>query len=389
MKYRMRNSGQVVLGINFFPGHIPHWNEYEAPSNIALCEEWLDSRNNPGWFRQEDAGGYFMHRIKERRPFISPPTKIRGNGDIYYLGSVWTPAPNPPDIIGDGTQFGAAAYAAMKPTKFDYSLFQYVYELKDLGHQFLSLQQFWQNLLNIGGLAQNFLGQVFGWNPLIDDTFRMIEKQQQLQKRIEWLIRNQGKWVPRKVTLRDLTTRQEGSWETNYGSFYPIFVTQSYPLGPPKRKTDIVRKDKIWATAQFKYFLPDVGPGVKLDFALRRALQGFHSIRLYEVYRVMPWTWLVDWCFGVARLLENCDPGVADRIAARRFFVMREQEVISVQSSVGSFRTDGAPITFHGSAWSRSLYQTRIRGLPFYPGNPNELSDMQLSILGALGLSKL
>jgi len=364
--------------------------------NIYYLSETLESSNHPGWFMSDDGGGYFEHKVQEYRSHPSANVKVSAlaGGSNPFLSYTGTFACSPLSVtmpLGDGSAWGATAYNRMKPTKQPYSLLNMVYELKDLGGMFRELKDFWSirhNLVREGG--SRFLGQVFGWNPLIGDVMTLVEKYNSFQKRIDWLVRNQGKWVKRRITLTDNTTTSSSDWISDYSCLSPLLTTQHYIQTPSYRDTTWT-KDKIWATAEFKYFLPDVPPGVDLKLVLKRNLQGFRGASMADIYRAIPWTWLVDWCFNFATILENCDPGLADRLAARRFYIMREQEVVKIRHARAVMRGyGGAPdVPIDCSSWSRCLHQTRTIGLPFYPGNPNDLSGMQLAILGALGASRL
>lgn len=363
-------------------------------------DEVTDTTNHPGWFRQDDAGGYFANTTSEWRQHMSPSVRVSGtsggsNPFLSYIGSFATGVPAAMLPIGDGSAWGASAYASMKPTKFDYSLVNMVYELKDLGHMFLSLRNFWkfqaeslQATLRQG--SNRFLEHQFGWFPLVNDVMTLIEKQEKISKRIRWLIRNQGKWVWRNITIRDTYATTTGDWISNYGALNPILTTQHY-ISMPQYRDTVFKRDKIWASAQFKYFLPEVPVWDNLEIVVKRSLQGFHSVRLDELYRMIPWTWLFDWCMNFAQVLQNCDPGVADRIAARRFYIMRRQSNTQTRHAKGVFREYGTgnPVEVHATSWRQDVRKNRVRGLPFMVGNPNDLSAMQLAILGALGGSKL
>lgn len=360
--------------------------------------ESVDSSNHPGWFTHDDGGGSFFHRVTEVHQQPSAPVQVMNhNGILTYNGMFACSTPGDAMPVGDGGPWASTAYAAMKPTKQPFSLLNMVYELKDLGQMLRSLQEFWSveafkkgirsGLREVGSRS---LGQLFGWNPMVNDVLTLVSAGDKIQKRIEWLIRNQGKWVKRRVSLRTLSSTSVSDWTVDYGALAPVLVSQSY-YDVPSRQDTLRTIDKIWATAEFKYFLPDVPLGVDPRYILKRNLWGVRSPSAADLYRAVPWTWLIDWCFGLARVLENCDPGVADRLAARRFYVMREQQVIQVRRARGVLRARDShlPVPVEASCWRRNLYQTRVIGLPFYPGNPNQLSGMQLAIMGALGLSRL
>lgn len=363
--------------------------------------ERVDSSNHPDYLVLDDGGGFFDHQLSESRYTPGPVVQVSaiaggGNPFLSYTGAFVASKPASSMPLGDGTQWGAIAYQKMKPTKYDYSLFNMVYELKDLPGMLLSLNHFWSldMFKRAGGLwsgtGRRVLEHEFGWSPLVDDVLTLINKQQTIQKRIDWLIRNQGKWLHRKTTVFHNKSTTVGDWVQDYGAYYPVLTTQHY-INVPEYSDVIMQSDKCWATAQFKYFLPEVGPGVKLPLVVKRAMQGFHAVTMEELYKAIPWSWLVDWCLGIGRILQNCDPGIADRIAARRFYIMREMEVVKIRRARGVMRGFGgaSDVPINVSSWQRDLHQTRVVGSPFYPGNPNNLSGMQLAILGALGASRL
>jgi len=366
---------------------------------VSSLTETLVTQNNPGWKeRNSDKGGFFSQLTSG---FTAQPSRtlhielgvspsIGGTYDGVMIADGQGVAPTP---TGDGTAFGAVAYNAMKPTKYDYSLFNMVYELKDLGHMLHSAQGVWDQAMRFDPrgaakrLSDRFLENVFGWIPMIDDAITLVTKQQRIQQRIEWLIRNQGKWVPRTYSRPVSSTITSTDWSQAYGAARPVLVTQFYNSIPEWRDT-VMQTDEVWATAQFRYFLPTVPPGVELSFALKRWMQGFRAPSAADLYRAIGWTWLIDWCFGTARLLENMDPGVADRSASRRYFIMRQQQSIvrrTVRFRLNDYR---GPVPVECESLNFKILKTRVRGQPFYPGNPNNLTGMQFAILGALGISR-
>jgi len=109
------------------------------------------------------------------------------------------------------------------------------------------------------------------------------------------------------------------------------------------------------------------------------------------IYNAIPWSWLNDWFSNTGDILENLDVGVADRLAADYCYLMQDCQTHREYYAEGKFH-DKAGNIFSVSATSYSVAGTknRIIGDPFgFSTNPNSLSATQLSILGALGLSRL
>jgi hypothetical protein len=124
---------------------------------------------------------------------------------------------------------------------------------------------------------------------------------------------------------------------------------------------------------------------------MKRALFGA-QLDVGQIYAAMPWTWLFDWFFNAHVVWDNMAHTVEERLVADYFYLMCTETSKNVSEL--SFTTKD-------SAWSSSqvvstrnevgfVRKRRVRGDPFgFNTNPNTLSGLQLSILGALGLSRL
>lgn len=110
------------------------------------------------------------------------------------------------------------------------------------------------------------------------------------------------------------------------------------------------------------------------------------------VYNAIPWSWLVDWFLNAGHVISNLDVGVAERLVAEYNYVMRHQQNesrLDVSCEFCQLGTKGSEWAHCSTSriWSR---KTRTIGSPFRLSiDQDSLSDMQWSILGALGLSRL
>jgi len=106
---------------------------------------------------------------------------------------------------------------------------------------------------------------------------------------------------------------------------------------------------------------------------------------------MIPWSWLVDWFSNTGDILENLDAGVAERLAADYAYVMREYQLTVEQYVSATFKTMGGgtiDVNLQSQSFKFSKYRTPIS--PFgWNVKESDLSMTQLSILGALGLSRL
>jgi hypothetical protein len=110
------------------------------------------------------------------------------------------------------------------------------------------------------------------------------------------------------------------------------------------------------------------------------------------VYRAIPWSWLVDWFSNVGDMIQNMEPGVADRVAAEYFYLIQEVNFTQTVEVTGTYfpNIGDDPAAFTTLAIRNVHSYHRIAGSPFGFGlKQNDLTLGQLSILGALGMSRL
>jgi hypothetical protein len=278
----------------------------------------------------------------------------------------------------------------MKPTKPNMSVANSIYELKDIPA--MLRQRFHFN--NLHELGDYHLALQFGWLSLLKDTMDFVETQRKAQERLLWLLRHNGKPVRRRVELVSNDSDPVVTSGSAYGALTPTLATQFYN-GQPTWEQKIWTHDRIWASARFRYWLPRGPRNIAWTRKMLNRIYGFRVTPL-SVYKAMPWTWLADWFFNVGQIVSNLEPGVANRLAADYFYVMREQSTVKtydVKAKLYAYLNSGSnletiPVDISSKSYMHT--QTRLRGDPFGFGtNQNDLTVSQLAILGALGISKL
>jgi hypothetical protein len=109
------------------------------------------------------------------------------------------------------------------------------------------------------------------------------------------------------------------------------------------------------------------------------------------IYNAIPWSWLIDWFSNAGDIIENLEVGVADRLAADYMYMMRENwGHVERFSTARIYRENGIIADITSTSQRLLSVKTRVLGDPFgFNTSANNLTGMQLSILGALGLSRL
>jgi len=309
------------------------------------------------------------------------PNKNRFNGAL---------CPNPlifPSGIGSLNKpdaWGAEAYHKMKPTKPSFAGLNALYELKDLPG--MLRQRFSPSLM---GASNYWLALQFGWKPLLSDIRNTIRVQLNGQQRLAQLLKDNGRPVRRRISLFDTISTPVITDGTAYGALQPVLDTFYYQ-GQPKYRYSSFTRDRVWASARFRYWLPE-GPR---DIAWKRRMLG----RIFGlnptpsvVYNAVPWSWLIDWFTNFGDCLSNMEAGVADRLAADYYYIMRHKESVGKTDVLGLFKDrNGLTVKAAGTATFTYFDKYRTRGDPFgFNTSANTLTGMQLSILGALGMSRL
>lgn len=307
----------------------------------------------------------------------------------HYNGSVYAVVPDmaiPPKLDGSGS--GALAWDKMKPDQPSVQGLNAIYELKDVPG--MLRQRF--HAKNLHEIGDYHLALQFGWKPLLRDIRDFVLTHMNAQKVLKQLIRDEGRPIRRSTRIFDNSTVTSVSdVQTKSGTYVgPNFVTYFYKA-PIRTRIITSTIDECWASARFRYYLPGGPRDVNWQRMMIARIFGLR-VTPKVVYNAIPWSWLVDWFTGVGHLISNVDTSVVDRLAADYFYVMRKSgQKKTYVSDCTFYRTNSlASVTATVSGSSESFCKTRLTGDPFGWSTPeNSLSASQLSILGALGLSRL
>ncbi len=387
VKYRKFDNYQQVGHYSTIPG---------SPAPIVVSGEDSVMRlglgghyGYPDFPPDRDVGGDFFLNKYSYYGGLAQVGTIR-SGSSRYIGAFrasWPSLSKYTDILWKPTvQDTQNAYNRMKPAQPSFEALNAIYELKDLPHM-LKQQLSHNNLKDIGNY---YLALQFGWKPLLRDIRNMYNTQRIISQRIKQLLRDNGRPVRRRVSVRtdSATTYASGQ---SYGAFAPTISTGFYQGYTPTYQDTTVTEERIWASAQFRYWLPEGPKDINWTNQMKARILGSNTPSPKNVWDAIPWTWLTDWFVDIGSMIETMDVGVADRLAADYMYIMRELSVTRTRESTGYFR-HAAGDYFYASATgvSHATVKARVRGTPYgWNVNENLLSATQLSILGALGLSRL
>jgi hypothetical protein len=376
--------------INTFDNSVTN---YTAIDMDVVADMYLGSGGHSGYPRfpkHHDVGGDFGLLKSKTTAEGAYVGTIHGTGAYsrhHYTGKVYGEHLRPWALPTkkDGTAWGATAYNRMKPTKPLFPGANAFYEMREVP-EMLRQELHKSKLKNIGSY---FLALKFGWAPLLSDIQSMMRFYDASKKRIRWLLDHNGKPVRRRIQL--VSDISDPVFESGtYPLTQPGFVSQFYKSTPTwKKKT--VTSDSVWASAQFVYHLPPGPDDVLFKARMYDRLFGAYVSPEF-VWNAIPWSWLADWFGNVGDILANIDSGVADKLAADWFYVMRETRTdITMTSDLRLISlADESTVSVSAISTSEATCKTRLKGDPFgFATVQQTLNSSQLSILGALGLSKV
>jgi len=246
------------------------------------------------------------------------------------------------------------------------------------------------------GLGDAWLNVHFGWIPLLKDIRDMYELHQSLDKRLAQIVRDNGKGIRRQNEIRN-STETKIEIDTSSSSIFG-----GWWQGPPGLSTGSSRfirsvstVDRIWYSARYRYYIPDVGSSQWTKEATR-ALYGA-NITPEVVWNLLPWSWLSDWFFNFGDILSNASSNAVDNLTADYAYVMRTQETEYVYD--GWSKVDGSgkptdptyiPPGIYSSRGSiKYTTKSRFAASPFGFGTTFDgLSSYQMGIVAALGISR-
>jgi hypothetical protein len=243
-------------------------------------------------------------------------------------------------------------------------------------------------------VADQFLNVQFGWKPFINDIYATCDVVTNFDSHVAERKRMNKRWMRRK--FRESRIEEEevlyvGS-DPNRNACLPTLFPSVFI--EPGSCSQIVRRRKlvdIWYSGKFMYYLPefdDSAPQLEILRKVRqyKTLLGL-NVSPATIYKVMPWTWLIDWYVNAGDFIQRTQDLISDSVVAQYFFAMRHVRYEYEYQKVFTTK-DGQT---HDLRWKRSV-ETKRRGSsdsPFsFSLNPTQLSGTQLAILTALGLSK-
>jgi len=245
-------------------------------------------------------------------------------------------------------------------------------------------------------LGDAWLNVHFGWIPLLKDIRDMYELYQTLDKRLAQIVRDNGKGIRRRTTLRDSTTttvEQDSTTTSIFGGWWA--GTPGFSTGSSRIIRTTTVKDKIWYSARYRYYIPDIGSSQWTKRATR-ALYGV-NVTPEVIWNLLPWSWLSDWFLNIGDIMSNASSNAVDNLTADYAYVMRTQETETRYEGWCTVNGSGTPASatyippgrYSSTGYNSTTVKSRFAASPFGFGTTFAgLTPYQTGIVAALGISR-
>lgn len=279
------------------------------------------SQGNPAPYKQ---GGLFMQHSRKTYAYptdASITTKRlyqtytgRFVDDQYRLlgGQLAYPSQ------GEIDYYGAKGWARYKPDR----------PVQDVGtiigefHEFEQLGRLYKE--GSKSLAERILDREFGRGAAIRDILKLKSLQEDLDKRMKALLRNNGKPVRREGTITQDVSSSVSQINTPGPGVYP---TLTWGMSGPTRRTLITTTQyRWWFSGRFRWWIPEFRTSKSGGWPplLTAHLTGFN---LEAAWNLMPWSWLIDWFSNYGDVLSNILSVGQRGLVADYAYVMNERLV--------------------------------------------------------------
>lgn len=336
----------------------------------------------------------------------------------YLSATTYTPSipPSPGSLAG----WGAKGWNLTVPTRPIYQLGVSLVELKDITRTLKGTMDAMRALrgvnfsnvaTSVGGflndvkkgskyLADNYLNLSFGWAPMVQDMQFMLNYQLALSKKLNWLRKQNGKSVRRKIELdKSAYSEWVGVFTNAPSTLSPSISTAFYADSASPYFANVTKKVKtrIWYSAKYRFWIPNIPKAAsRASNSLKRQFTGLDldPTTLYKAYK---WTWLLDWFTSVGAVVQNLFNMAKFSVVAEYAYVMSSEYYqydapaeCRVNRGTYSFATLKFPGQLYLRGSSQTVYEFKQReaASPFGFGiTIGSLSNFQWSILVSLGIS--
>lgn len=327
------------------------------------------------------------------------------NASKGWVGSFYMGKPNygtfltPIGLAG----WGSKGWAKASPIKPNINLGRFLVELKDVPEMLRNTHEFFHQFSgkrwkgrSLDFWGNQYLNQVFGWIPFIQDLQRLINLANSLEEFRNYLKRNNRQRIHKRVNLYYTESETVDYNNTVTDAMVPLNVVDGVYVAGAGTEKHVTRSfTKIWFEGEFRFHIPDrflYGSAQPLlDLQIMGLLPDLNLI-----WQVTPWSWMADWFLPIGSILKNVSDNFEYNLVSPYAYVMGHQLQTRTYSGthrlavgyspapgVYNYVTQGAETTLYEEILQREVASPYGFGLTWSGFNP-----YQIGVLTALGLSR-
>lgn len=352
---------------------------YDRGHTFDTSRQWIVPNRTESYFQYE-SGPYPRFY---RGPLL-PPVRD-GVGSYNGYAPPVTAALSSTEI---GT-YGGRAIKATAPTAPQANAAQFIGELF-LGLPSMIGASFWKDKTAVARTAgSEYLNVQFGWIPFIKDLQKVAKSLSKASEILLQIERDNGRVVRRRFSFPRVTTTSEESLAITTQPHLGV-PSMKYAAGRDSVRINTVKYRDVWFSGAYSYYVP-------MDSSIKAKLERFSTMSnvLFGnrvspdvVWELAPWSWLVDWKFGIGVALSNAARFSEDGLVMRYGYLMCKESTSMVAIAPPCKSDLGWEIPA-SQIQLRSERKARYRATPYGFGvNIGGLKDSQWAILAALGMTK-
>lgn len=247
-------------------------------------------------------------------------------------------------------------------------------------------------------IADSFLNHQFGWAPFVRDMEKLVDAFQQSSEFILDITRRNNRWDHRSRVLQEdeidgeTVLSKSASWKVQPNNspqmMSVVDTTSADPFSAEYLIQDVVR---VWATGDYRFYRPEFDStredfvGLISQIKRRLVLYGL-EINPYVLWKVTPWSWLVDWFSNVGPFIASYVSASSDQVISKNLYLMhRRRRRIVLRQNIRFW--DG----LRSFDFPREIVvkQRAVAETPFGFGPTwNALTPRQWAILASLAVSR-
>jgi len=363
----------------------PYWWQSNSSSWSTSGHYELYDSSHPNWSKDlngDSGGNFFLHK-REEKPTPFDVSTLNQPGWTPFSGTT-IPGPlfNPQGANGSTVSssmsdsslklLGTKAIRLTAPTNPAFNGAAFVGELREgLPRTPINgtLKRKTKDALKAPG--DEYLNVQFGWLPLVSDLKQFCHAVKHHKAILDGYVKHSDQKIRKRYVFQPVSA----------STFEDGQIISSVPNGFLRARETATLSERTWFAGAFRYHLP-LGNSTMEKFQRYESLANHllgTRITPSVVWQLTPWSWMADWFSNAGDVASNFSALGTDALAMQYGYIMHESKSILTRWT----------LDYPMSLTIEEKNAQRLSANPFgFQVDLQALTDKQIAILAALGLSK-